>query len=127
MRYDDVTIEIDGESVRAGTGPWMGKFTVRVLQSPAGEMRIDQAIPVEFNLTDLQRQIDRLERRELKRADLIALGRTLASILLPPPPASGGKGVIDFVRESLITVGADNAIRLRLRLRNELTVVPWEY
>jgi hypothetical protein len=127
MRYDDVTIEIDGESVRAGTGPWMGKFTVRVLQSPAGEMRIDQAIPVEFNLTDLQRQIDRLERRELKRADLIALGRTLASILLPPPPASGGKGVIDFVRESLIAVGADNGIRLRLRLRNELTVFPWEY
>ena len=114
MRYEDVTIEVNGASARVAPGPWMGKFSVRVLQSPAGEMRAEQAIPVDFNMTELQRQIDRLERRELARADLIALGRTLASILLPPPP-SGGRGVIDFVRESLIAAGPDNGIRLRLR------------
>ena len=128
MRYDDVSIEVDGTVSSDGAGPWMGKFSVRVLSSArAGEMDSTQAISVECNMTELEGQMDRLARRQLNRAELIAFGRTLAAILLPPPRLPGGRGVIDIVRESLIAAGPDGGIRLRLRLPNELAGIPWEY
>jgi len=126
MRYDDITIEVAGQTVPVD-GKRVGKYSVRVLQSPVGEMKPEQAVPVEFNARDLQRTLDRLDRRELDRDGMIALGRTLAAILLPPAAPGGGPNVMDFLRDSLVKAGPDEGVRLRLRLPNELSVVPWEY
>src|SRR5690242_15943208 len=126
MRYEDITIEVAGQSVRVD-GKRVGKYGVRVLQSPVGEMKPEQAVPVEFDATDLQRTLDRLDRRELDRDGLVALGRTLAAILLPAIAPGGAPNVIDFLRGSLLRAADGDGVRLRLRLPNELTVVPWEY
>lgn len=127
MRYDDIVIEITGQSVRTDAGKRVGKYSVRVLQSPVGEMTPAQAIAVEFDEKELQRLLDRLEKRELDRAGMIGLGRTLAALLLPVAPEGGGPSVIDFLRGSLLKAAADTGVRLRLRLPNELSVIPWEY
>ena len=83
MTYHDMTIEV-AEATRTEDRRMRGRFKVCVFQSPAGEMAADQAVPVEYDDGELQRALRQLERRELDRAGLIALGRTLALLLLLP-------------------------------------------
>jgi hypothetical protein len=58
---------------------------------------------------------------------LVALGRTLAILLLPPKSEGQAKGVRDFLANSLLSIGPDAGLRLRLRLPRQLQALPWEY
>jgi hypothetical protein len=127
MRYADMTIEIADAATRSADGRRTGTCKVRVLQSPAGEMTPAEAAAVEYDDKELQRSLDKLDRRELDPAGLVAVGRTLAAILLPFSAKDGTPSVREFFSRSLLEVGRDNGLRLQLRLPSELAVIPWEY
>jgi hypothetical protein len=128
MTYRDMTIEVaEAGRTRAEDRRTIGRFKVRVFASPAGDMTPDQAIPVEYDDGELQQALWQLERRELDRAGLIALGRTLALLLLPPGPAGAEPGVREMLARSLNVIGPDAGLRLRLRLPHQLAAIPWEY
>ena len=128
MQYREMELELTGELIKDGEKR-TGSFRVRVLRSPAGEMTNDQATPVEYDDKQLQYSLDQLEQRELDGDPdgLIALGRTLAGILLPTGGADDA-GVRELFAQSLAScIAADVGLRLRLRLPHELSVIPWEY
>lgn len=128
MQYDDVILEAsDAEIVRTDDKRRSGKFNVRVLKSPAGEMTPEQVIPVEYDHKALQTTLLRLEKRYLDRAGLIALGRVLALLLLPPRREGDTVGIRELFATSLAQVGQDRGLRLRLRLPPFLSALPWEY
>ena len=126
MHYSDMELELTG-SLISDSGKRTGSYDVRVLRSPAGEMTADQAMPVEYDDRQLQFSIDRLDQRDLDTDGLVALGRSLAAIVLPPGGADGRKGVREMYAESLAGIPPDTGLRLRLRLPHELSVIPWEY
>jgi hypothetical protein len=126
MNYQDVAIEIDGQTV-VENGRSIGRYRVRVLQSPAGETAAEAATPVEWDDKQLHRSLEKLEARELSRDDLIALGRTLAVLLLPVGSTDARASVRELFARSLALAGQDGGVRLRLRLPRELSVIPWEY
>jgi hypothetical protein len=105
----------------------VGRFSVRVLGSPAGEMNPDQAVPVSYDDKQLQLSLQQLETRALDKAGLIALGRALALLLLPPRQEGASAGVRELLAASLDHVGPDDGVRLRLRLPPQLAALPWEY
>lgn len=127
MRYEDLTIEVADAGVDRQGGARRGHFKVRVLASPAGEMRPEEAVPVEYDDKDLQQRLGRLESRELDVAGMVELGRLLAAMLLPPSAPDGTTTVREYFARSLARLDADTGLRLRLRLPPALTVVPWEY
>ncbi|MFZ1552405.1 MAG: CHAT domain-containing protein [Anaerolineae bacterium] len=128
MIYHDMTIEVaEARRTRAEDRRMIGRFKVRVFASPAGEMAPDQAVPVEYDDGELQQALRQLDTRELDRAGLIALGRTLALLLLPPGPAGATVGVRELFAGSLKMLGPDAGLRLRLRLPHQLAAIPWEY
>jgi hypothetical protein len=127
MRYEDLTIEVTDASVERSDGARRGRFRVRVLFSPVGEMKPEEAVAVEYDDKDLQLRLARLEARELDAEGLQQLGRLLATLLLPPAAGDGGKSVRDYYALSLTKLGADTGLRLRLRLPARLAVLPWEY
>jgi hypothetical protein len=127
MNYDDITLEVSELTTRTDEDRRLGTFKVRVLQSPGGEMRPDQAISVEYNDKDLQSSLAKLDRRELDAAGLIAVGRTLAALLLPVDAQGNAPSVRELFARSLVKVGPDGGLRLRLRLPADLAVIPWEY
>ncbi|MFZ1403319.1 MAG: hypothetical protein WAW03_09555, partial [Anaerolineae bacterium] len=128
MIYHDMTIEVaEATRTRAEDRRMIGRFKVRVFASPAGEMAPDQAVPVEYDDGELQQALRQLDTRELDRAGLIALGRTLALLLLPPGPAGAEVGVRELFAGSLKMLGPDAGLRLRLRLPHQLAAIPWEY
>jgi hypothetical protein len=128
MQYYDMVIEASEATVeRDADKRWWRRFKVRVLGSPAGDMAPEQAIPVQCNERDLQKQLSLLETRQLDRDGLFALGRLLGVLLLPPAPDEGGIGVRELFARSLDLAGQDAGLRLRLRLPPELAAVPWEY
>jgi len=127
MHYDDVTLELSELGLRNEGGRRLGSFTVRVLQSPAGEMAPDQAVSVEYADGDLHASLAKLDRRELEGESLIALGRTLAGLLLPSASPAKTASVRELFARSLAKAGPDRGTRLRLRLPHELSVIPWEY
>lgn len=126
MHYNTMELEITGSLTSIG-GTRTGTYRVRVLRSPAGEMTVDEAVPIEYDDKKLQFSLDQLERRDLEWGGLIALGRTLAAILLPPGGGNGRKGVREFLSESWARLAPDAGLRLTLRLPPELSVIPWEY
>lgn len=127
MNYQDMTLEVsDAETTRAG-GKRIGTFRVRVLASPAGEMPPGDAVAVEYDDKDLQATLGKLDYRELDTEGLAALGRTLAALLLPITANSGGPTVRELFARSLVKLGPDIGLRLRLRLPPDLAVLPWEY
>jgi hypothetical protein len=127
MQYDDMVIEAASATLeRTPDRSRIGHFTVRVLSSPAGEMRPEEAVPVSYDDKQLQVSLQQLETRALDKAGLIALGRALALLLLPPKQ-DGAAGVRDLFAASLDRVGPDNGLRLRLRLPPQLAALPWEY
>lgn len=128
MEYLDMTLELsDFTRTRTEDRRMVGRCKVRVIESPAGEMRPEDAVPVAYDDRELQAALQQLDQRLLDRAGLVALGRTLALLLLPP----GREGVPGDVRgllaSSLIKIGPEAGLRLRLRLPRELAAVPWEY
>jgi tetratricopeptide (TPR) repeat protein len=127
MHYEDLTLEISEFATRTENGRRLGIFKVRVLQSPAGEMAPSEAVIAEYNDKDLQSSLAKLDRRELDTAGLIAVGRTLASLLLPIGAKAGSTSVRELLARSLLKVGPDDGLRLRLRLPDDLAVIPWEY
>jgi hypothetical protein len=127
MRYEDVTIEVSDSATRTEEERRIGTCKVRVLQSPAGEMKPDEAVAVDYDDKDLQRALEKLDRRDLDRDGLVAVGRALAKVLLPLERRGDAPGVRELFALSLSKVGPDNGLRLRLRLPGDLSVIPWEY
>jgi hypothetical protein len=128
VHYDDMVIEAANATLeRTPEKQRIGRFTVRVLGSPAGEMRPEEAVPISYDDKLLQLALQRLEGRTLDRAALIAFGRTLALLLLPPPQGGAPTGVRELLAASLAQVGPEGGLRVRLRLPPLLAALPWEY
>ncbi|MBN1488078.1 MAG: CHAT domain-containing protein [Anaerolineae bacterium] len=128
MDYRDIVIEaFEAEVTRTPDKRRAGHFKVRVLHSPAGEMLPEQAVAVTYDEKQLQATLGQLERRELQRANLIALGRTLAMLLLPPKKTGDSTGVRELLATSLAQIDPDTGLRVRLCLPPTLAVLPWEY
>jgi hypothetical protein len=128
MQYHDMTIEASDATIeRTPDKQRIGKFRVRVLASPAGEMKPEEATAITYDDKQLQLALQQLETRALDRAGLIALGRQLAGWLLPPKPEGAATGVRELFAASLAQIGPDDGLRLRLRLPPQLAALPWEY
>ena len=128
MPYQDMIIEAAGAALeRTPDKQRIGRFSVRVLGSPAGEMKPEEAVPVSYDDKQLQLSLQQLETRALDKAGLIALGRALALLLLPPKQDGAATGVRELLAASLDHVGPDDGVRLRLRLPPQLGALPWEY
>jgi hypothetical protein len=127
MHYEDMTVEISEFTSHTENDRRLGTFKVRVLESPAGEMAPADAIEIEYNDKELQRSLGKLDGRELDAKGLIAVGRTLATLLLPISTRDKAPSVRELFARSLIKIGLDDGLRLRLRLPTDLTVIPWEY
>ena len=127
VQYRDMSIEVsDFERVREG-GKRLGRFKVRVLSSPAGAMKPEEAIEVSYDERQLLSRLKELEVRALDRMGLIDLGRALALLLLPPGEAGAQVDVRDLFSDSLKLIGLDQGLRLRLRLPPALAAMPWEF
>jgi hypothetical protein len=129
MNYLDVVIEASEVKIERDVDKsWQRRFKVRVLGSPAGDMTPDQAVLVECNEKDLQERLRGLDRRELDRDGLRALGRLLGLLLLPPAQDGAGISVRELFSRSLDRAAQEKAnLRMRLRLPPELGAIPWEY
>jgi hypothetical protein len=120
MEYVDFSIEASRISTPDG-GKRLG-FHVRVLE----EMQPEEAVTITFEVRELQRTLDRLERRELDRDGLISVGRDLAALLLPVDSVAGKSSIREMLARRLLTSGAAG-VRMRLRLPRALAGLPWEY
>ena len=128
MKYEDMVIEAtDFERIRTEDKRRLGSFKVRVLQSPAGEMKAEDAVPVQYDLSQLAGDLERLELRTMDRQGLVDLGRTLAVLLLPPAEEGSVANIRGLFADSLQQAGQETGLRLRLRLPPALAVIPWEY
>lgn len=128
MHYDDMIIEASAaELVRAPDKRRLGRFKVSVVASPAGEIKPEAAVPVEYDYGELQSSLRGLEKRKLERDELVALGRTLALLLLPPQGEGAATGVRELLAASLNEIGHGRGLRLRLLLPPLLAALPWEY
>jgi hypothetical protein len=122
-----MALEAAGFATRNDAGQRIGRFTLRVLHSPAGEMAADEAVTVDYDDCRLQASLMSLESREIDRTALIDLGRSLAALLLPDGKRGDAPSVREIFARNLEKLGADEGLRLRLRLPAELAVFPWEY
>jgi len=129
MDYQDMIIEAsDDQREVTSDKRRLLRFKVRVIVSPAGEMAADSAIGVEIDERELRAALQNLEARKLEQGELIALGKTLAALLLPPVQDGTGASIRDLFKDSLVlAVSAGSGLRLRLRLPLQLAVLPWEY
>ena len=128
MQYQDIILEAyEWARARTAEKRWVGRFKVRVLSSPAGEMKSEEAVPIEYDYGDLQGKLQKLDKRDLDRAGLIDLGRALALLLLPPGAEGSPSNIRGLFADSLRQVGQDGGLRLKLRLPPELAGVPWEF
>lgn len=128
MRYEDVVIEAaEAKLERMPDKKRIGSFTVRVLESPAGEMKPEEATSVSYDDKLLQASVNQLDKRALPADQLRQLGRDLAALLLPPTPEGAPTGVRDLFAASMLKLGPDTGVRLRLRLPAQIAALPWEY
>lgn len=128
QHYQDMIVEaFEADLVTTPEKDQLGHFKVRVISSPAGEMKAEEAVLVKYDDRQLQSSLYQLEKRKLDRDGLIDLGRALAVLLLPPDKQAGGSSVRDLLAASLAQVGPDCGVRLRLRLPSLLAALPWEY
>ena len=99
-----------------------GVYPISVHYSPAGETIDPVLLPIACDDEPMRDWLSRLREGFTERDELLALGRRLASYLLPPGP------VRDLYQRSLGMTEA-RGLRLRLRLRispPELAALPWE-
>lgn len=128
MNYQDMILEVSDAATTREGDKRIGTFKVRVLTSPVGEMPPGDAVTIEYDDKDLQSTLAKLDHRELDTEGLIALGRTLAALLLPiTAKKDGATSVREFFARSLVKLGPDIGLRVRLRLPPDLAVLPWEY
>ena len=128
MEYRVMEIEAFDATIEATEdGHYQGKFKVRVLRSPAGEMSLDQATIVEYDDDALQSRVQALVDRNLDHKGLVELGRLLGILILPPASQHSGPSIREQFRDSLNIIGEDCSLQLRLRLPLALAVLPWEY
>ena len=115
--FHDLVLVADDVQRRNGDGQ-VDTFSVRVFDSPVGQGERKEQVTV----PDLYQQLRFLENRTLdnKVEKQIALGQELADLLLPPYARM-------LFRESLMRLGDDEGLRLRLRLDDALVDFPWEY
>ena len=110
--YREFSLEI----VEEETTGRAAHLRVRVFHSPAGESGLLMvAIPAE-----LWRLLGQLERRKLEVGQIIALGKTLADLLLPDEARK-------LFALSLEKLKPNQGLRLRLRLSPGIGNIPWEY
>jgi hypothetical protein len=103
--------------VRAADGE---RFCVQVMASPVGEQEEEEEVRVP---PDLAQQLVALDARRLggQRSELIALGRRIGDLLLPPKAR-------EFFTNSLARLSAAQGLRLRIKCGAvELDAVPWEF
>ncbi len=125
--YQDMIVEASDFERFSEENRRFGRFKVRVLSSPAGEMTAEQAISVAYDEQQLQTMLKQLETRSLDQPGLVNLGRALALLLLSPGGEGAQTNVRDLYIDSLKQVGRDQGLRLRLRLPPALAAMPWEY
>lgn len=94
------------------------QFSVRVLESPAGESKAPEFLPP--IPPSLQGEIRQLEGRQLEEKEIVNLGEQLANFLLPYP-------VRQLFLNSLSRLQSNQGLRLRLLLDPSLVSIPWEY
>ena len=95
-----------------------GHYKVEVTASPVDRTRQPLSAVYSANLPLWLRQ---LERKSIIPANLVELGKTLASMLLPD-------GVREMLLASLAQIGPQQGLRLRLILDDaRLANIPWEY
>ena len=116
MKYNNLDLEVfDYHSDNRNE-----RFSVRVSASPAGEQKLAAADKVNIP-GDLRQKLRLLDLRGLALPDLIALGETLAALILPP-------GARTFMLRSRDLIGNDEGLRIRLKLETyALADLPWEY
>ncbi len=116
MIYENFDLEIT-QHVAAKNAE---SFSVRVLDSPAGQQKASAAVSVKLP-SDLRAHVRMLDRRGMDRTHLIALGRQLGDALFPP-------AVRDLFEASRHRIGAAHGLRIRLRFdQTAPTTLPWEY
>jgi len=94
------------------------QFSVRVLESPAGESKTPELVgPIPLCW---QRQIRQLENRKSDAKDITSLGEQLADFLLPSQ-------VRKLFLNSVNQLQPNEGLRLRLFLESSLASIPWEY
>ena len=113
-RYRDIDLELFDLRQEEG------RETLRVrLDSGAGRQRLGDATQVTL-APDLRRRADRLLGGTVERRELIALGREIGALLLPPVARS-------LFDRSLARLKETEGLRLRLRLDSyALADLPWE-
>ena len=127
MHYYDMVIEAANENIeRTPDKKRIGSFSVRVLESPVGEMRPEQAATVSYDDKQMQAQVQQLESRGFDATGLRQFGRDLAALLLPTAQDSANS-VRAMFAASLLKLGPDAGLRLRLRLPALVAALPWEY
>ncbi len=115
-RYHDFVILTDDPVLE---GDDLATFTVRVLESPAGEGEEKERVKIPRD-GYLSRKRNQLANRRLEPEEWIELGQCLGNLLLPPYARS-------MLWSSLSELGPGEGLRLRLRLLDQLTHLPWEY
>jgi CHAT domain len=113
-KYYDFVIGVDNIN-RDGSN--VRQFSVRVWESPAGESQAAETVSMPVKL---QRNLNKLEKRDLDKRDIINLGEDLAELLLPSQARK-------LFISSLDKLQSDEGLRLRLMLDPVLANVPWEY
>lgn len=113
-KYYDFVIGVDNIN-RDGSN--VGQLSVRVWESPAGESQAVETVSIPVKL---QRSLNRLEKRDLDKRDIINLGEDLAELLLPNQARK-------LFISSLDKLQSDEGLRLRLMLDPSLANIPWEY
>lgn len=96
------------------------RFSVRVLDSPAGQQSIKQAEQVTLP-SGLRSRLRTLDKRGLDLGEMIAVGEQLADLLLPAEPRR-------HLDRSRAMLAPGEGLRIRMRLDSyALTDLPWEY
>jgi|GEM_PF-908513 len=127
MQYQDMIVEAFSPTVeRTPDKRRLARFQVRVRQSPAGSMPLDQAQMIEYDDKAVTAQMTQLETRSLTREGLVVFGRLLGQLVLPSDPQSG-HGVRELFAQSIVMLGPDRGLRLKLQLPGALALLPWEY
>ena len=116
-RYRDFVLV--GDDVRKSRDGLVHSFVVRVFDSPVGQGEQKERVTLP---EDLIRQIHRLEMGQFDQdvGRQMRLGESLAGLLLP-------RYARRLFGESLRRLRSGEGLRLRLRLADELSDIPWEY
>jgi CHAT domain/Effector-associated domain 7 len=116
MNYENFDLEAAGYVDRDNAE----SFTIRVVNSPAGQQKASSAERVSLPI-EARTQVRLLERRGLARPGMVRLGAMFGDALFPPT-------VRRLFDASRIKIGDNKGLRIRLRFDHfALANLPWEY